>query len=125
MDNDTQSYDEVLQRARRLAEERHPQASTQTHVAFANSVASLVTGSSGGYGGPSVREHAASQMHGGRNYTFEEAVELLLDPQGVIFGPIAEIHRICWTDEHCFDDDPDDIRVLSGESWSGNVADLN
>ena len=104
-------YDEVLEKARKIVEERKPEAPAQKKAAFANSVAYLVTGWSGGYGGPSVREHAVPRYYPGR-YSFEEAVELLLRDDGPIFGPLTEIHRYCWENEHCFDDDPDDVKEL-------------
>jgi hypothetical protein len=108
----------VLERAMRLIRERKPQASLQKKAAFANSVQTLVTGWSGGFGRPSVREHAASRLYGAKagRYTFEEAVELLILDEGPIFGPLTEIHRRCWEEEFCFDDDPDDVRELSGGS---------
>jgi len=104
--------DNVLERAMRLIQERRPDASMQKKAAFANSVQTLVTGWSGGYGGPSVREHAASHQHGGKQCTFEEAVRILIADDGVIFGPITDLHRMCWEDEYCFDDDPQDVAEL-------------
>jgi len=55
-------YSDVLERAMAWASENHPNASSQKKAAFANSVAYAVTGASGGYGGPSVREHAACRI---------------------------------------------------------------
>lgn len=109
-------HQDVLQRARLLAEERRPDASAQKHAAFANSVAEMVTGVSGGYGGPSVREHVVGRMYGSVRCSFEEATELLLDDKGPIFGPLTEQHEFCWdSDEsgcYCFDDDPLDVEEL-------------
>jgi len=106
------SYDDILTRARKVAEEQRPETSAYKHAAFANSVAYAVTGMSGGYGGPSVREHAAARV--ARPYmTFEEACELLLKLDGVIFGPITDLHRAMFRDEHCFNDDPEDLEVLN------------
>lgn len=110
---DEPSSEDVLERAMRLIQERKPNASIQKKAAFANSVQYLVTGWSGGFGGPSVREHAACRLYGVRRYSFEEAVELLISEEGPIFGPLTEIHRQCWEEEYCFDDDPDDVRQLS------------
>ena len=59
-------YEEILQRARQLAEEQRPEAAVQKKSAFANSVAYLATGWSGGYGGPSGREHPAARQEGPR-----------------------------------------------------------
>lgn len=108
-------YDDALSRAKELVEERKPDASPQKKAAFANSVAYLVTGWSGGYGGPSVREHAACQMYGpGGTRSFEEAARLLLTSDGPIFGPITDLHRELWRDEDCFDDDLEDVKELEG-----------
>lgn len=105
-------YTDILERALQLAQEQYPQASPQKHAAFANSVAYLVTGANGGYGGPSVREHAASWRYTNRQYSFEEAVKLLLAADGPIFGPLTQLHRKLWQEEYCFDDDPQDIAEL-------------
>lgn len=112
-------YDDILQRARKLVGERRPDASPQKHAAFANSVAYLVTGWAGGYGGPSVREHASARLDqrgsgpDGRK-TFEEACDLLLKDDGVIFGPITDLHRKCWVEEFHQDDDPEDRVAIEG-----------
>lgn len=106
-------HSDALQQTRQLVEERRPDASPQKKAAFANSVAYLVTGWSGGFGGPSVREHAATRLYGSRKpYDFQEAVDLLLDENGPIFGPLTSVHRACWREEHCFDDDPSDVEQL-------------
>jgi hypothetical protein len=106
---------EALERAKALIEERKPEASPQKKAAFANSVAYLVTGWSGGYGGPSVREHAASYRFLGMagRFSFDEAVRVLIADDGPIFGPISDLHRQLWLTEHCFDDDPADVEELS------------
>ena len=111
-------YEEILQRARQLVEERRPDASPQKKAAFANSVAYLVTGWAGGFGGPSVREHAASRQYGQKGplkglWLFEEACNLLLSEDGPVFGPLTSFHRQCWAEEHCFDDDPQDAADLA------------
>jgi hypothetical protein len=102
----------VLLRARQVAERDHPEDSAYKHAAFANAVQAAVTGWSGGYGGPSVREHAAGRTYRDGSLTFDEAVELLGDPDGLIFGPLQPIHDQCWAEEYCFDDDPDDVAEL-------------
>lgn len=104
---------EVLEQAMALVKEKKPNASPQKCAAFANSIQSLVTGWSGGYGGPSVREHVACRMYGGRLHPYEKACELLLTDDGPIFGPLTELHYLCWEHEHCFDDDPHDEAELS------------
>ncbi len=106
--------DDVLNRAMRLIQERNPKASLQKRATFANGVFYLVTGYSGGFGGPSVREHAIPRVLGqGGGRSFDEAVELLISDDGPIFGPITDVHRHCWENECCFDDDPEDIKQLS------------
>ena len=105
----------VLERAMGYARDHYPQASPQHRAAFANSVAYLCTGTSGGYGGPSVREHAATRAYAHRMPMSEaEAIYELADPDGVIFGPIGDVHRACWRDEHCHSDDPADVAELGG-----------
>jgi hypothetical protein len=105
-------YFTVLEKAKALVDGRRPEASAQKRAAFANSVVYLVTGGSGGFGGPSVREHAVSHLYVGGHYSFDEAVELLLKDDGPIFGPLTDVHRECWEDEPCFDDDPQDVLEL-------------
>ena len=109
---DFDEHGKILERALQIAQERQPQASPQKHAAFANSVATAVTGWSGGYGGPSVREHAAARMcpHPSE---FDKAVEILIANNGPIFGPLADLHSMCWEDEECFDDDPQDVYILN------------
>ena len=103
--------DDVLERALAIANKRQPDASQQHKAAFANAVQYAVTGWSGGYGGPSVREHAAARVCPPK-MTFDAAVETLIAADGVIFGPLTELHMICWASEHCFDDDPADVALL-------------
>jgi len=112
VDTANSSDENVLDKAMSLIQEKKPSASIQKKAAFANSVQTLVTGWSGGYGGPSVREHAACRKYGGQRYPFEEAVRLLIADDGIIFGPITDIHRYCWEEEYCFDDDLRDIAEL-------------
>lgn len=105
-------YRTVLERAMTLARQTYPNVSPQLRAAFANSVAYAVTGKSGGYGGPSVREHVACQaMRPGM--TFEAAAEELSRPDGLIFGPLTEQHRQVWDDEPHFDDDPADAESMN------------
>jgi hypothetical protein len=135
-------YDKALQDARSFAVERYPEAAPQRHAAFANSVAYLVTGFSGGFGGPSLREHLVSwKLAGpqGRNAPIETNMGIMnaqwpdgtLPQSGhwqfdaacqfaepLVFGPASD-HRksleeiALW--EHCFDDDPQDLAAL--ETW--------
>ena len=129
----------ILDRAMEWAKQNRSDSSQAHKAAFANSVAYLVTGWSGGFGGPSVREHAVTRavMLQGRGkegpkfdsnfgvlqtyqpdpeffrpgkWTFESAVKFA---EPICFGLITELHRSCWKSEHCFDDDPQDIVELN------------
>ncbi|MBH41101.1 MAG: hypothetical protein CL685_00100 [Candidatus Magasanikbacteria bacterium] len=103
----------ILKTARALIEKHKPYASLQKKAAFANAVQELVCGVAGGYGGPSVREHAAVHIFGpSKPLSFNSAVDLLADEQGPIFGPITDIHVWCYLNEECFDNDPKDLEIL-------------
>jgi hypothetical protein len=96
---------DTLTRAYTLGQERHPAAPAAHHAAFANSVAEAVTGWSGGYGGPSMREHWASRLLGRAGtpgtIPFDLAVSTV---EEACYGPITlEIARML-TFEACFDD---------------------
>jgi hypothetical protein len=122
-----------LERALADAQRRHPSAPQQHQAAYANSVAYLMTGMSGGYGGPSCREHAVSHaallQGGGRSTTvaglnafipgpstkmpgqwdYEEAIELA---EPLCFGELTDLHFRCFRSENCFDDAPSDLDTL-------------
>jgi hypothetical protein len=128
--------EQVLQEAMAWANANQAHASIQHKAAFANSVAYLVTGISGGYGGPSLREHLVSWSLGtvgttnvgGQamttitpgnlplpgNWTFEAAVAhaapLCFDPAEKYLNLLIQIQER----EYCFDDDPEDLKVLKG-----------
>lgn len=55
-------FDECLEEAHQFGIKQYPEASAYKHAAFANSVVYLITGWSGGYGGPSLRQHAVTWM---------------------------------------------------------------
>lgn len=105
------NYDAVLESALALGREKHPDAPAEHHSAFANSVAELVTGWSGGYGGPYMRQHLAVQKGyaaGLINCSFEAAVEVAEKP---CFGPVTLEHACMLEEEECFDDTSDDIEA--------------
>lgn len=134
---------DVLSQAMEWAIAHHPQSSLAHRCAFANSVQYLVTGGSGGFGGPSIREHLVSWSLAGDNGTIavvnigDEAMTALY-PDGSL--PIAgawEFKAACnhaaplcfdpvdaYRDrllqiqerEHCFDDDPADLETLRKKS---------
>ena len=106
MEHTTQEHDEVLDRAMKLGKERHPEAPQHHHAAFANTVATLITGWSGGYGGPSMREHWASRVaysKGASEFNFEAAVEAVDE---ACYGSLTVDHARMLEEEHCFDDAP-------------------
>ena len=133
---------DYLKSAMSWAIENHPNSSLQHRSAFANSVMYLVTGFSGGYGGPSLREHLCSWSLAGANgsvnaieiggeamsaiypdgslpiaggWSFEDAIEHCAK---FCFSPVSE-HRSQLIQiqerEHCFDDDPIDLEALRGK----------
>lgn len=107
--NATTEHDEVLERAMKLGKERHPEAPQHHHAAFANTVATLVTGWSGGYGGPSMREHWASRVaysKGIEKFDFDSAVTAVDE---ACYGTLTIDHARMLEDEHCFDDAPGEV----------------
>lgn len=135
------SLEYIYQKASSLGKQKFSNASWQKHHAFANSVCYLVIGSSKIAPGPSVREHAVTyavmisikarkgeffnpekrksriwypsegaKLFGA--YSFEEAVNIA---QPMVYGKLTEIHFDCWKDEFCYDDDPEDLLVLTGK----------
>ena len=109
-----ENYDSILKRAYEYGKNQHPDAPAEHHAAFANSVAYAMTGASGGYGGPSMREHLASRLviskfgAGANRCTFEQATELLDD---CCYGKLTLQHALMLDDEHCFDDAPGEIDI--------------
>jgi hypothetical protein len=103
-------HDEVLERAMKLGKEKHPEAPQHHHAAFANTVATLVTGWSGGYGGPSMREHWAGRVAESKgsdgSFSFEDAVTAV---EEACYGSLTIDHARMMEDEHCFDDAPGEI----------------
>lgn len=103
-------HDEVLERAMKLGEKQHPDAPKQHHAAFANSVAALVTGWSGGYGGPSMREHWAIRFAYSKDvdkFDFDSATKAV---EEVCYGPLTINHALMLEEEPCFDDAPGEVR---------------
>lgn len=115
-------------RAAEWARTNFPEESREHWAAFANSVAMLVTGWSGG-SGPSMREHLVSWSLGNRvdvggitgiqlthprpgEWAFDAAVAFCAER---CFGD-ADRWRDFLADilenEHCFDDDPRDLKAL-------------
>ena len=115
-----EDHDTVLKRAFALGRERHPDAPAEHHAAFANSVAYCVTGWSGGYGGPSMREHLASRVAHARggvgSFDFDTAVETV---EGICYNPLTLEHARMLEGEDCFDDAPGEVeearRILASQ----------
>jgi hypothetical protein len=134
--------EDVLKNALDWAIEHHKDSSLAHRCAFANSVQYLITGMSGGFGGPSLREHLVSWSLAGANgsvnaievggeamtaiapdgslprsgqWTFEDAVKHCVP---LCFEP-AEKYRDRLLQiqerEYCFDDDPKDLEKLRGK----------
>lgn len=127
---------QVLPQAMAWAKAHYPAAGNHRHAAFANSVAYLVTGFSGGYGGPSAREHAVSlaltgdgtvqqiqtnlgrlpmiipdpRMRQAGEWEFAAAAQFAAP---LSFGPLCDLHyRAAQIMGPHFDDDPEDLREL-------------
>lgn len=113
------SYHETLEAAKRWGEEHYPNAHPYRHAAFANSVAYASYRLSGGYGGPSIREHAASKAINDSGIDWQDKSEQetyeFLAP--IIFGPLTDLHRKIWDDTQmraiCHDNDPADVAELN------------
>lgn len=100
-------YDEVLSQAMELGKKKHPNSLQHHHASFANSVAYLVTGMSGGYGGPSMREHQASRIGHAQGqvgaFDFDDAANSV---ENCCYGPLTMEHAEMLEVEYCFDDAP-------------------
>jgi hypothetical protein len=136
---------EIIQQAQAMqhAIAKYPHSSIQHRAAFANSVAYLVNGASGGFGGPSIREHLCSWSLAGDDGTIETVniggqAMTCINLDGSLPSPgewtykkaINHCAPLCfgnirqWRDraiqimerEHCFDDDPEDLKALRGKS---------
>lgn len=127
------SHSETLEKALADGKAKYANAPAQQHAAFANSVAYLVTGASGGYGGPSCREHAVTHsamlQGGGKQTMINDMNAFVPGPDTVMpgewnyeaacnfaeplcFGQLQDIHFACYRSENCFDDAPSDIKAL-------------
>jgi len=83
--------DDILDNALNYAKQHYPQAAPQQWAAFANSVYYLMTGWSGGYGGPSLREHIINHLYSvssGNYLTWDNAVSKCAD---ICFAPPEQL----------------------------------
>ena len=121
---------EVLKKATEYAQRHYPSESFQRRAAFSNSVAYLVTGWSGGYGGPSIREHLVSWwVHDPNSVKFDHwrlqhGVPLPKPGEWKIDEAVLVCEAFCFRNlpkvtslrisaiEYCFDDDPEDLETI-------------
>lgn len=114
LEEQARRYPPILETAMRIAQAEQPEAGVYRQAAFANSVAYLCTGWSGGYGGPSIREHTTckvgvSRYRNAGEWSFEDACRFTAR---WCFGRMNFQHRVCVDGEHCFGDDPQDVEIL-------------
>lgn len=130
--------EDILKRAMDWSQENKPESSEYHKAAFANSVSYLVTGYSGGFGGPSIREHICSHALVGDGYNMLQDTNLgqitVSYPDGrlpspgewsfdhainfcssICFGPLSKYAIKVVEMEYCFNDDPNDLKQL--EDW--------
>lgn len=104
---------EVLEQAFAHAQATYPDASVFHHAAFANSVAYLVTGWRGGYGGPNIREHtvshAAARVKPAGQWAYDDACAFAAP---YCFGALTPYHAVIAQREDCANDDPADVAAL-------------
>lgn len=101
----------VAARAMSWANANYPESSIERRAAFANGVALLVTGESGGYGGPSIREHAIARQKKDRALWDEISAIALAAP--IAFGLLdVDLARTIAASSPCRDDDPADLEQL-------------
>ena len=112
------------------AKKYQPEASVFKQCAFANSVHYLITGYSGGYGGPSIREHLCSWALAGDGEIVPGNITMIIPDgrlpragdwklkraiafcQPICFGVLSRQALKVVEREHCFDNDPDDLRII-------------
>jgi hypothetical protein len=121
---------DILKQAIEYAIANYPSEETQRRAAFANSVAYLVTGWSGGYGGPSIREHLVSWwVHNPNSVKFDhwslqhdvplpkpgkwKIDEAILVCEAFCFRSLPKVTSLrIAAIEQCFDDDPEDLEII-------------
>ncbi|MCP4523058.1 MAG: hypothetical protein GY828_02455, partial [Candidatus Gracilibacteria bacterium] len=103
--------EEVLEASLKVVRKYQPDKSKH-HFAFANVVGYLVTGYSGGYGGPYIREHYAVRLSKERDMSFEKAVRSMLPSEGPLFREFTDEHKKVFIQEHCFNDPECDIEAI-------------
>jgi hypothetical protein len=113
------------------AKKYHAEASIQNQAAFSNSVKYLTTGYSGGYGGPSIREHLCSWALAGGGEITQVGNLTMITPDGrlpragewgfkkaikfcepICFGNLSRQALKVVEREYCFDNDPHDLTLI-------------
>ncbi len=121
-DEETYRYSEYLWASKEKIDQIRPESSPYLRATFANVMASLMVSIdiSGGYGGPSVREYVAIEALSQTVWTFDRLFRELNREDGLIFGPLLEVHFRCWEEMEgqTFDDDPEDEIALE-QGWQG------
>lgn len=107
-------YSEILQNMLKYGQKKYLDAHLSRHAAFANSVAYLVTGMSGGYGGPSIREHcvtwlAIKERKMAGTWSVDDASKFA---EPICYGELPLIALQVYQNESCFDGDPADLERL-------------
>jgi|SanBayMetagenome_1026888.scaffolds.fasta_scaffold51156_2 hypothetical protein len=114
-------HSEILKNAHDIGKQKYPDAPSEHHAAFANSVAYLCTGASGGYGGPSCREHACGRKGGlvklTGEWSFEDAIAFCDD---LCYGQLTDYHRMLFRLEACFDEAQEDLEILRQFTYQKN-----
>ena len=101
--NSMNSYENILKESLKFAKDKYPDASPKQWAAYANSKAYINTRISGGYGGPSMREHYACLTIKSDTPYAEKKL------QEICFGKMThEIARML-ENEHCFNDSMEDL----------------
>jgi hypothetical protein len=112
-----QNLENAESQAMEWSQNHYPDGSLQHHAAFVNSVTYAVFRFTGRFSGPSIREHVANAAINANEIDgwTEDSIEplyLFLGP--LIHGPIMDQHIRTWIMQKdiCFNDDPEDIKVL-------------
>ncbi len=115
----SESFHQTLETAMQWGKKHYPTASPQKHAAFANSVAYAAYRMAGGYGGPSIREHAVSKAvsQSDVNWQDKPEAEIYAFIAPIVFGPLTDLHRAIWDDKR--------MRDISFDNDSADIAELN
>lgn len=109
-----QTHEVVRARALIIGEKLRPFAPKERHWAFANAVALIVTGVSGGEKGPSMREYLACTTRYSHmdRYSLLQAAELV--KAKCYDEPITAEHALVYAVIGSFDDAQSDVKAVKG-----------